>query len=85
MATTAAAKRGNLPRPLGAPASGSAAPTRIGVLWDYPFSLVRRLALSFVALLALGAFGLWLLSPGVSGVATVIQLVPVALAILSSH
>ena len=84
MGTTAAARsKGGPSTP--EPAS-RAEPTkaRIGVLWDYPFSLVRRLAIAFVGVLALCIVGTWALTLEMGSAETILQLVPAALAILAS-
>ena len=63
---------------------GSPSAVRLGVQWGYPFSLVRRLALVFLGVLAFCSLGAWMLMQ--SGDASIILLhwIPVALAILVS-
>jgi len=56
----------------------------LGVLWGYPFSLVRRLFLLFVCVLALCFAGAYILSQPSDPVAILVHLIPVAIAILLS-
>jgi len=57
---------------------------RLGVLWGYPFSLVRRLFLAFMALLAIGSVASYALSNPIGPVAMLVHIVPIAVAILLS-
>ncbi len=57
---------------------------RVGVLWGYPFSLVRRLCVAFAALLLVSLVGTWALTQPGEPVVTLIHLVVVALAIFLS-
>ena len=80
MATTGARRGSRRPYPSAAKRSAGAA--HLGVLWGYPFSLVRRLLIVFVSLLGLCAAGAFILSQPTDPVNILIHLVPVALAIL---
>lgn len=64
-------------------AKGGPAPVQVGVLWGYPFSLVRRLFLVFLCLLGLTfAAAHVLASHPLDPVDVLIHVIPVALAIL---
>ena len=80
MATTGARRGSRSPYPSAARRSTGAA--HLGVLWGYPFSLVRRLLIVFLSLLGLCAAGAFILSQPTDPVSILIHLVPVALAIL---
>ena len=80
MATTGARRGSRSPYPSAAKKGTGAA--HLGVLWGYPFSLVRRLLIVFVSLLGLCAAGAFILSQPTDPVSILIHLVPVALAIL---
>ncbi len=57
---------------------------RLGVLWGYPFSLVRRLFVAFVFLVALGMVAGYALSDPIGPTAMLLHILPVAIAILLS-
>jgi lipopolysaccharide/colanic/teichoic acid biosynthesis glycosyltransferase len=59
-------------------------PTRAGVLWDYPAALHRRLFTTFTALLGLGSLATLLLHGELDPFRSIVDLVPVALAIVAS-
>ena len=63
---------------------GSPTAVRLGVQWGYPFSLVRRLALVFLAVLTFCTVGAWLLMQSVDAGVILLHWIPVALAILIS-
>lgn len=63
---------------------GGPTSVRLGVLWGYPFSLVRRLMLAFVCLLALCFAGAYILTQPTNPGEILVHLVPVAFAILLS-
>jgi len=65
-------------------ASDAAPSGRIGVLWGYPFSLVRGLVLAFVALVAVLFAVLWAFRGPGDALQTLVHLLPVAVAILVS-
>jgi len=81
MATTGAHRGSSAPA---AHKSGkrSPAPVHVGVLWGYPFSLVRRLFIVFFALLGLCVVGARIVSQPSDPVEILVHLVPVAIAIL---
>jgi len=80
MATTGA--RRSRRRPYRRGVEGSPTPIHLGILWGYPFSLVRRLFIAFVCLLALCFAGAYILSQPQDPLGILVHLVPVALAIL---
>jgi len=69
---------------LGGPAVAGGTPVPIGVLWDYPFSLVRQLLVAFVAILAFAVAGVWALAQPVGALEALVNVIPVALATLLS-
>ena len=81
MATTGARRQGSSSL-ASRSAKGSPSPVHLGVLWGYPFSLVRRLALVFLCLLALCFAGAYVLSQPTEPLGILIHLLPIALAIL---
>lgn len=64
--------------------SNAASSARIGVLWGYPFSLIRGLVLAFVALIAVLFAAVWAFTTPGDALQTLVHLLPVALAILVS-
>ena len=84
MGTTAAARSKGGPSTPGPASRSERTPVRIGVLWDYPFSLVRRLAIAFVALFALCIVATWALTLEMGSAEAVLQLIPAVLAIVAS-
>ena len=63
MDTTSAVRRGpERPENRRTRRRNGAAPVHLGALWDYPFSLVRRLLFAFVGLVALFCVGAWVLA-----------------------
>jgi exopolysaccharide biosynthesis polyprenyl glycosylphosphotransferase len=63
---------------------GGPSPVYLDVLWGYPFSLVRRLLIAFVCVLASCFAGAYILSQPPDPLEILIHLIPVALAILIS-
>ncbi|MGQ0613237.1 MAG: exopolysaccharide biosynthesis polyprenyl glycosylphosphotransferase [Planctomycetaceae bacterium] len=64
--------------------SGRPITPRVGVLWGYPFSLVRRLFVAFATLLLVTLVGTWALAQPGEPVVTLIHVVVLALAIFLS-
>lgn len=83
MATTGAPRTSKHPDRPGTH-KGSPTAVRLGVQWGYPFSLVRRLLLAFVGLLAFCFAGAYILAQPGDPVDILVHLVPAALAILLS-
>ena len=77
MATTDVSRRISSSGTKGGPTS-----VRLGVLWGYPFSLVRRLLVAFVFLLGLCLAGAYILKQPIDPVTILVHLVPLALAVL---
>jgi exopolysaccharide biosynthesis polyprenyl glycosylphosphotransferase len=82
MATTGARRRSSATSLEGG--KGGPSPVYLDVLWGYPFSLVRRLLIVFVCVLASCFAGAYILSQPPDPLEILIHLVPVALAILIS-
>ena len=76
MATTNAATRGRSSSPRPKRRRGSAAPLHLGVLWDYPFSIVRGLFFAFVGFLLLLCVGAYILSQPTNPIDIVLHLIP---------
>jgi len=83
MATTGA-RRQSSPTSAERGGKGGPSPVYLDVLWGYPFSLVRRLLIVFVCVLAFCFAGAYILSQPPDPLEILIHLVPVALAILIS-
>jgi exopolysaccharide biosynthesis polyprenyl glycosylphosphotransferase len=80
MATTGARRQGS---PAAQDAGkGGPSPVYLDVLWGYPFSLVRRLLIVFLCVLAVCFAGAYVLSQPPNPLEILVHLVPVALAIL---
>lgn len=84
MATTGATREGRAAKLAGHHEEGGSTAVRLGVLWGYPFSLVRRLSLAFLALLAVCVVGVYVLAQTEDPVSVLLHGVPIALAILIS-
>ena len=82
MATTGERRRGSSSLPAAKSGKGGPSPVYLGVLWGYPFSLVRRLALVFICVLAFCFAGAYILSQPTQPLGILVHLAPVALAIL---
>ncbi|MCK6460081.1 MAG: sugar transferase [Planctomycetes bacterium] len=82
MATTGARRQSSASSLEGG--KGGPSPVYLDVLWGYPFSLVRRLLIVFVCVLASCFAGAYILSQPPDPLEILIHLIPVALAILIS-